>query len=99
MHHVAIRAIRHLFHQDLAQTHVDAALDLAHHQHRVDRLANVMSDPDSFHDDNAGRGIDIDFSHGRGITVSRRRTDARAFVLAGRARRRIRSNGADRAEL
>src|SRR6185437_3367809 len=89
VHGVAIRAIRHLLHQDLAETHVDAAFYLSHHQGRIDRLTNVVRNPDSFDNDNPGRRIDINFRDGCGVTVSRRWTHTRAFVFAGRAWRRV----------
>src|SRR5437868_2629188 len=69
--------------QNFPQPHVDAAFDLAHYQHRIDRLANVMRNPNSFDYHNAGIGIDIDLRHGCGITVSRRWSNAGALKLTG----------------
>ena len=47
-------AVDLLFHQRLAQAHVDAALDLAADQRRVDRAADVVRDPDPWDGDPAG---------------------------------------------
>src|SRR5712692_1287954 len=99
VHDVAIAAISHLFHKDFAEPHVDAAFDLAQHQHRIDRFADVMRDPDALDGDDAALWIDIDFGHRRGIAVSGRWPDARTFVPGGRRRRRVRTDCADCAKL
>src|SRR6185503_4242796 len=66
---VAILAVHHLLHQDLAQRHVNTAFDLAHHEHWIDRATNVMCDPHTLNDDDPRIGIHINLSHCCGVTV------------------------------
>ncbi len=82
MHDVAVSPISHFFHQDFAQTHIDAAFNLAHHQQRIDRFADVVRDPDTLDRDDAGVWVNIHFGNRGGITVGRRGTYAGAFVPA-----------------
>ena len=99
MHHVAIPSISHLFHQCFAQTHVNAALDLTHNQRGIDRLADIVSNPDSLHYHDSSFRIDVHLGNRGRIAVGWRRPDARAFVLARRSRRRVRAYRADHAKL
>src|SRR5688572_23506939 len=98
VHHVAVPPVSHLFHQRFAQTHVDAAFDLAHHQRRVDGLADIVSYPHSLHYHDASFRIDIHFGHRSRIAVGRRRAHTRAFVFARGSRRRVRPYGTDHTE-
>ena len=54
-----------LLHQCLTQRHVDATLDLADDQHRVDGSTDVMRDPYFGHPDLTGLYVDIDLHHRR----------------------------------
>src|SRR5437660_8795747 len=99
MHDVAIRPIRHLFHQDFAETHVHAAFDLAHHQYWINRFADVVRDPDALDCDYASVRVDINLGYGRRVAVGRRWANSRALVFSGRTRRRVRTNSADSAKL
>ncbi len=87
-----------LLHHRLAEAHVDRALDLAHHQDRVDRAADVVGDPHVLRAIEAGRGVDLDLDHASGVGVGRRWTDAGALEAAGRARRGVGADGSQRAE-
>ena len=90
---------RLLFHQRLAQAHVDRAFDLAARQHRIQRASYVVGDPDLRNVDPARRRIDVHLDHARGVRIRRRGADTSAFVAGGRARRRVGAGGPERSEL
>src|SRR2546425_66047 len=88
-----------LFHQRFGKAHVHAALDLPARQHRVDGAADVVRDPDLRHGDPAGLRLDFGLDHAGGVRIRGRRTHARALVASWRARRLVRADGPERAEL
>ena len=90
-------AKRLLFHERLAKTHVDAALDLPFDQQRIDRAADVMGDPDPVHVDESRAGVDVEVDHARRVAVGRARSDPRALVRTGDPRRRVAARACERA--
>ena len=88
-----------LFHQHLAEAHVDRALDLADHQQRVDGLADVVGDPHLVDADDAGLPVGRQLHDAGRVRVGRRRAHARALPFRHRPRRRVGADRAQRAEL
>src|SRR5205823_4645638 len=78
-----------LLHQCLTQRHVDATLDLADDQHRVDRSTDVMRDPYFGHPDLTGLYVDIDLHHRGRVGVGRTRANPGALVRSGELGGRI----------
>ena len=59
----AVAAELLLLHQRFAEGHVDAAFDLPFHQHRVQRAADVVGQPDSLDGHPARLRIDVDLDY------------------------------------
>src|ERR1700694_1058926 len=74
---------RLLFHQCLAQTHVDAALHLALDQQRVDGAAHVVRNPYLVQMHEAGARVRVQVDDAGRIAVCRARADPRALVRSG----------------
>ena len=86
-----------LFHQDLAEPHVDGALDLALDEERVDGRAAVVGDPHVLDPDVARLPIDLDFHRARGVGVGGRRPHAGALELGRPLGRGVGARGGKRA--
>ena len=80
-----------LLHQGLADAHVHRALDLPLDQQRVQRAADVVTDPHVLEIDGARLLVDGQLDHARRIRIARRRADATALVLARALGRRVRA--------
>src|SRR5882762_672856 len=86
------------FHECFTETHVDAAFDLAAHQRRIQRTADVMRNPDLGNRDPACHWIYFDLDDRSGIRVGGGRPYAAAFVQRGRLWRGVGANRSNRAE-
>ena len=91
-------AKRLLFHQRLAEAHVDAPFDLPFDQERVDGAAHVMGDPDPIHRDQSGARVRVEVAHAGRVAVSGARPDTRSFVRPGDPRRRVAAGAGQRPE-
>src|SRR6266513_3684523 len=82
-------AERLLFHQRLAQGHVDTALHLADDQHGVVGTADIVSDPDLGDLDFTGLEVAVDLDDRRRVRIRWAGTDPGSLVRSGQTGRRI----------
>src|SRR6266576_2337122 len=88
-----------LFHQCLAESHVDAAFGLAFDEQRIKGASAVVRDPNFVELDFARDAVAMKLDNRRRKTISRRRTDSRAFEVARVLGRPIAAGSPERAVL
>src|SRR5260370_7840383 len=87
-----------LFHERFPEPHVNAALDLAAHQRRVQRASNVVRDPNLRNGDPSSYWIYFDFDDRSGIRIGGRRAYAAPLLQRRRFRRTLEAHPANRAQ-
>src|SRR5439155_1159916 len=85
-----------LFHQRLAESHINAAFGLTFHEQRIERTSTVVSDPNFIYFNFARDAVTVKLDDRRSKTISRRGTNSGAFEVPWIFWRPVAAGGAQR---